>query len=169
MRHAKSNEHDPHFFRCPVQEEDSVATIVILGKKVPAKLQDKSIDGFSVLVEPKHVRKLQVGPRWILHSGNEVTEVWAQWMFNAPDGRVQLGLRRLQDLTPQPKAPWFPRIGAYRRHSGNPELMIAGLIMFGFLTLSLPGLGDKLGTAGMIQSGLAEVCKLVCESVGQYW
>jgi hypothetical protein len=99
---------DNGFFRCPVQEEDSAASIIIRGKKIPAKLQDKSIDGFSVLIEPKHVRKLRVGPQWILKSGGEVTEVWAQWMFNAPDGRVQLGLRRLRDLTPQPKGLLVP-------------------------------------------------------------
>jgi hypothetical protein len=169
MSGSNQNESDRGFFRCPVQDEDSEATILILGKKIPAKLQDKSIDGFSVSVEPRHVRKLQVGPQWILKAGGEVTEVWAQWMFNAPDGRVQLGLRRLQDMTPQPKGSWFPTIFSYRKHTTNPELLLAALVLAGFLVLSLPGVGDRLGTSGKIQSGLKNFCNVIREGVSEIW
>jgi hypothetical protein len=169
MSESNQNEAERGFFRCPVQDEDSAVTIVIRGKSIPAKLQDKSIDGFSVIVEPKHVRKLRVGPQWILKAGGEVTEVWAQWMFNAPDGRVQLGLRRLQDLTPQPNGSWFPAIFSYRKHTTNPELLLAAIVLAGFLTLSLPGVGDQLGTSGKIQSGLRILCDVVKDSISEIW
>jgi hypothetical protein len=160
---------DSGFFRCPVQEEDSAASIIIRGKKIPAKLQDKSIDGFSVLIEPKHVRKLRVGPQWILKSGGEVSEVWAQWMFNAPDGRVQLGLRRLRDLTPQPKESWFPTLLCYRKHTTNPEVFLAAAVLIAFLALSLPGIGDQLGTSGKIQTGLQILTEVVKVGIRDLW
>ncbi len=169
MSESNQTESDRSYFRCPVQDEDSAATIVICGKRIPAKLQDKSIDGFSVLVEPKHARKLRVGPQWILRAGGEVTEVWAQWMFNAPDGRVQLGLRRLQDLTPQPKASWLPITSSYRKHTTNPELLLAGIVLAGFLALSLPGLGDRLGTSGKIQDGAKILWNVARESIREIW
>lgn len=169
MSESDSNASDRGFFRCPVQDENSAATILIRGKKIPVKLQEKSIDGFSILVEPRYVRKLRVGSQWVLKSGGEVTEVWAEWMFNAPDGRVQLGLRRLKDLTPQPKEPWFPRVFSYRRHTSNPELLLAGSVLTGFLALSLPGLGDQLGTAGKIQEGLKILCDVIGDGVRQIW
>lgn len=163
------NPSDQGFFRCPVQAENSAATIVIRGKKIPVKLQDTSIDGFSVVIDSRHVRKLRVGSQWILKSGDEVTEVWAEWMFNAPDGRVQLGLRRLKDLTPQPKDSWFPSVFSYRKHTSNPEVLLAGSVLTGFLALSLPGVGDKLGTAGRIQEGLKLIYDVIGDSVRQIW
>ncbi|MGV3486198.1 MAG: hypothetical protein ACO1RT_17400 [Planctomycetaceae bacterium] len=169
MSESNQNDPEPNFFRCPVQDEDSEATIHIRGKRIPAKLQDKSIDGFTVLIDPRHVRKLRVGPQWMLKSGGEVTEVWAQWMFNAPDGRVQLGLRRLRDLTPAPKDAWFPSIFSYRKHTTNPELLLAGTVLTAFLTLSLPGVGDQLGTAGRIQAGLQVLCKVIRDGVSHIW
>ena len=169
MSESTHDNPDQAFFRCPVQDEDSAATILIRGRKIPVTLQDRSIDGFSVLIDPRYVRKLRVGPRWILKSGGEITEVWAQWMFNAPDGRVQLGLRRLRDLTPQPKASWFPTINSYQKHTQNPELLLAGIVLASFLTLSLPGIGDHLGTSGKIQAGLRVICEVIGESIREVW
>ncbi len=169
MHDSHSSDLDRGFFRCPVADEDSAAIIQIRRNKIPVKMQDKSIDGFSVLVEPRHVRKLQVGPQWVLTSGGEVTEVWAQWMFNAPDGRVQLGLRRLRDLTPLPKGSWVPAFTSYRKHTGNPELLMAAMVLIGFLVLSLPGIGDSLGTAGKIQSGLQTLCDVIREESSRFW
>jgi hypothetical protein len=169
MSDSNSSEQDGGFFRCPVQPEDSEATICIRRRKIPAKMQDRSIDGFSVLVEAKHVGKLRVGSQWVLKSGGEVTEVLAQWMFHSPDGRVQLGLRRLRDLTPQPKESWVPALFSYRKQSTNPGVLLAGLTMAIFLAFSLPGIGDRLGTSGRIQSGLKALCDVVGDGVGDVW
>lgn len=157
------------FFRCPVQAEDAKATIIIRRRRIPVVVQDKSIDGFSVLVSPKHLTKLQVGPQWVLKSKNETTEVWAQWMFHSPDGHAQLGLRRLRDLTPQDQGSWLPAFLSYRKHTTNPELLLAATVLTGFLALSLPGIGDRLGTSGKIQTGLQIFCEVVRDSVQDIW
>jgi len=159
MRNPDENG-DRGFFRCPVQDEDSIATIHICRKKIPVVLQDKSIDGFSVLVPRAQSRKLQMGPQWILESGGERTEVLAQWMFNAPDGSIQIGLRRLQDLTRQPQGAWFPTFRPYRKQAVNPEILMVGTVIVILLAISLPGIGDRLGTSGMIQKGLLDLCEI---------
>jgi len=169
MRDLNEPKSDRGFFRCPVQDDESSATIHILGKKIPVQLQDRSIDGFSVMVEPRHSRKLQMGPQWILQAGDERVEVLAQWIFNAPDGVIQIGLRRLQDLTPQPKATWFPCHRPYRKNSSNPELLLAGVLLFLILVLSLPGIGDALGTSGTIQQGITILFETAKESGKQFW
>jgi hypothetical protein len=169
MSDSGHEENGRGFFRCPVQAEDSKAMIIIRRTKIPAVVQDKSIDGFSVLVSPKHVDKLKVGPQWVLKSKGEVTEVWAQWMFHSPDGHAQLGLRRLRDVTPQNHGSWFPTIFSYRKHTTNPELLLAATVLTGFLALSLPGVGDQLGTSGKIQTGLQIFCEVVRDSVRDLW
>ncbi len=169
MSDSNSYEPDRGFFRCPVMAEDAEATILIGRMRIPVKLQDRSIEGFAVLVEPSHVRKLRVGPQWILESDGEVSEVLAQWMFNGPDGRVQLGLRRLRDLTPQSNGSWFPTIFSYRKHTTNPDLLMAAIVLIIFLAISLPGIGDKLGTSGTIQTGLQTFCQVVGDGFGEIW
>jgi len=152
------------FFRCPVQVEDSAALISIRGKRFPVLLQDKSIDGFSVLVERRHSQRLRLGPQWILESNDERTEVLAQWMFNAPDGSIQIGLRRLRDLTMQPKPALFPTFRVRGKHQTQPDLAIAGIGIVIILALSLPGIGTRLGTAGWIQNGLVTLYDVVTAS-----
>jgi len=160
---------DRSFFRCQVPNEDSAATIFIRNQKIPVLLQDKSIDGFSVLVERRYTGKLRIGPQWVLQAGDERTEVLAQWMFNAPDGHVQIGLRRLQDLTPQPKSRLFPVGSGYRKNVANPELMFSAMFIIVILGLSLPGLGDHLGTSGYIQGGLTALIEAVKDAGKEFW
>ena len=63
------------------------------------RFQERSIDGFTVLVPPKAARHLKVGGPWKLtYDGSEI-EVHPQWFFNSPEGQVQMGLRQVRDLT----------------------------------------------------------------------
>jgi hypothetical protein len=169
MSDSDKQENARGFFRCPVQPEDAKATISIRRTRIPAIVQDRSIDGFSVLIAPKYVSKLKVDSQWTLNSKDEVTEVWAQWMFRSPDGHAQLGLRRLRDMTPQDQGSYFPTLSAYRKHTTNPELLMAAMVLTAFLALSLPGVGDQLGTSGKIQTGLQVLCEVVRDGVGYFW
>jgi hypothetical protein len=148
---------EQRFFRCPVPIEKSAATLRFSGTKVPVELHEASIDGFAVLVQQKHVSKLRLGPRWVLQSTNERSEVWPQWLYCAPDGHVQVGLRRLQDLTPPPKLSWRPTLGRSRQREGDPTLLFAAFILLIVLAVSLPGLGDLLGSAAWIEQTLIEI------------
>ncbi len=148
---------EQRFFRCPVPLERSAATLHFSGTKVPVELHEASIDGFAVLVQPQHIAKLRLGPRWVLQSADERSEVWPQWLYCAPDGHVQVGLRRLQDLTPPPKMSWFPTWRRARCRESDPTLLLVVILLLIVFALSLPGLGDHLGSAALIEQALVEI------------
>jgi hypothetical protein len=159
------------FFRCRVHDEQSEALIRIGRRKLPAKLQETSIDGFTVLVSPKYGSRLKVGRPWVLeHLGTRI-EIHPQWFFNSPDGHVQMGLRRLRDLTP-PAPIRKSLLACYggRRYE-DPSYAAAafgGFVLFLFLLMALPGLGDSLGTSKRIQRTVQWMLKGLDQSVSQY-
>jgi hypothetical protein len=150
----ESAQPERQFFKCPIPAEQSAAVLCFSRMKIPAELQESSIDGFSVLVQQQHAGQLRLGPRWVLQSVNERSEVYPQWLYCAPDGRVQIGLRRLQDLTP--KARWFPRLGRSRPREIDHSLLFVSLVLLILLAISLPGIGDLLGTAPWIERTVKE-------------
>ncbi len=142
------------FFRCPVQSEHGTAVIRIGLRKVRATVQETSIDGFTVLVPPRETAKLKVGRTWVLEYDGTRNEIHPQWLFNSPDGNVQMGLRRIRDLTkPEPiHNSWLARYGG--RQYENPSTSAAifgGFVLCLFALMATPGLGDRLGTADRIE------------------
>jgi len=141
------------FFRCPVPADQSDGTITIGRRKLPAVVHEASIDGFTVVVRPVFADQLQLGRPWKLFHDGATLEVHPQWFFQAPDGNVQIGLRRLRDLTPPPGVParwsnWWPRVS--NGGSSSPPLLFGGLVGIILMTLALPGIGTTLGTSQRI-------------------
>lgn len=149
------------FFRCPVQRDQSRASIQIGYGRVPAVLQETSIDGFTLTVAPRYASRLRLGRPWLLKTASEKAEVHAEWVFHAPDGQLQLGVRRLRDLTPAEAAGgWWKfgfRLGRKNLHTNTPEVVFAALIAVLIVILSCPGLGDQLGTAPRIRAAVHSV------------
>ncbi|MGB7326800.1 MAG: hypothetical protein WBD31_18130 [Rubripirellula sp.] len=142
------------FFRCPISSDRSKATIRVGRRKFAADVHETSIDGFTVLVSPKYSSKLKVGRPWILVYDGTRTEVHPQWMFNAPDGHVQIGLRRLRDLTrpPKVKRSLLSSIGGRKYDDPSYSAVgFGGFVLALFSLMALPGLGDRLGTSDRIQ------------------
>ena len=149
-------QHTDEFFRCPVQSEQSKAFIVVGRKRAKTSLQETSIDGFTVLIPSKEAGKLKVGKPWILeHDGTRI-EVMAQWFFNAPDGNVQVGLRRMRDLTPIPtiKQSWGTFFAGKFEISATSSAGFGGFVLVLFCAMALPGLGEQLGTSDRIQGAV---------------
>ncbi|MEM8670649.1 MAG: hypothetical protein AAGG48_24195 [Planctomycetota bacterium] len=120
-------------------------------------MQETSIDGFTVLMSPRVSSKLKVGRPWLLMYDGAKIEVHPQWFFNAPDGQVQIGLRRLRDLTPPApiRVSLLARLGG--RQCADPSVSavaFGGFVLVLFCLMALPGLGDRLGTSDRIQDGL---------------
>jgi hypothetical protein len=143
-----------NYFRCPVQSDKGRATIRIGRRKAVATIQETSIDGFTVLVSPKDAPKLTVGRTWVLEYDGTRHEIHPQWFFNSPDGHVQMGLRRVKDLTePEPiRNSWLARIGGkHYEDPSNAAVVFGGFVLFLFAMMASPGLGERLGTADRIQ------------------
>jgi len=145
----------PDFFRYPVTPEESAATIRIRRNQLAVQLQEASIDGFTVLVRPRDAAQLRIGEPWLLDHAGSRLEVHAQWFFQSADGHVQIGLRRLRDLTRAPSVSvWRPRFlpGSPTTDNTGRSLFLTGILLVGLLVLALPGVGDALGTSGSIQA-----------------
>lgn len=171
MSAEKSDTPDAGFFRCPVQEDQSKAVVRVGRRKAIATVQETSIDGFTVLVPPKYSGALKVGRPWVLEYQGARIEVHPQWFFNSPDGRVQMGLRRLRDLTP----PAPIRRSLLLRYAGHryddpsySAAIFGGFVLALFSLMALPGLGDSLGTAHRIQSAVRWLLNGLDQSFNQY-
>lgn len=145
---------EQRFFRCPVPIENSAATLRFSGTAVPVEVHESSIDGFSVSVKPQHMSKLRLGPRWVLQSATERSEVWPQWLYCAPDGHVQVGLRRLQDLAPPRKSRWRPRWRNRGRRATDRGLLYSVLILLAALAVCWPSLNERLQESPAAQQAL---------------
>ena len=166
-----SDSQEDGFFRCPVQAENSSAVIRVGRRKIYATIQETSIDGFTALVSPRDASKLKVGRPWLLEHNVARIEVHPQWFFNAPDGHVQMGLRRLRDLTPpEPiRNSLLVRLGGRKYHDpSNSAIAFGGFVLVLFALMALPGLGDQLGTSTRIQETFRWVIEGLDQSIGQY-
>ncbi|MEM9364487.1 MAG: hypothetical protein AAGD07_00720 [Planctomycetota bacterium] len=151
---------EPGFFRCPVPLEQSQGALVIGRSRFTIEVAEASIDGFTVIIPACSAHRVRLGQPWVLRHDGAKLEVHPQWFFNDPEGHVQVGLRRLRDLTPQPSiGGWFPKFSSGRRidESSPTPLVFTGSVLILLLALELPGLGDALGTSGRVQAGLVWV------------
>ncbi|WP_404309764.1 hypothetical protein [Neorhodopirellula lusitana] len=157
MTHSTNSD---EYFRCALPVENGSAQIRIGRRSLEAQVQEASIDGFTVLVQPSNAAKLSLGRPWILVHDESTLEVHAQWFFHAEDGNVQIGLRRLRDLTRPPMiGGWMPSFVSRHRgvEASGGSLMFVSAVLLAVLSLALPGIGDVLGTSGRIQQGIASL------------
>lgn len=163
------------FFRCPVQSECAQATLHVARTKIPANLQEQSIDGFTVTVDAAMAPKLRFGKAWVLTTNDDRVQVHPEWIFHALNGDVQMALRRMKDLNEivHPSGGWNPfryRTESRQRGQGSRnEIAFAGVLVFIFAVLSLPGLGDAVGTAPHIQKTAGEVGQMAGKLVRSLW
>lgn len=172
MTAGKNDTQDAGFFRCPVQADQSKAVIRVGRRKAVATVQETSIDGFTVLVPAKSGGVLKVGRTWLLEYQGCRIEVNPEWFFNSPDGRVQMGLRRLRDLTPPEPIRRSLLLRCTGRRYEDPSYTAAvfgGFVLALFSLMSLPGLGDSLGTAHRIQSAVRWIIRGLDHSVSVYF
>lgn len=163
------------YFRCPVQSECAEATLHVAPAKIPASLQEQSIDGFTVMIDASKAPKLRFGKSWLLTTKDDHVEVHPEWIFHSTDGDVQLGLRRMKDLNRIEERPsvWNPFArraeNRGRRQGTANEIAFVGVLVFIFAVLSLPGLGDAIGTAPHIQKTAGQIGQIAGKVVRSLW
>lgn len=147
------------FFRCRVAEEQSLGCLRIGRIRLRVHVDEKSIDGFTIRMTDDDLARLRFRKKeWVLEQLSEQSSVRPEWFLNHADGVVQLGLRRIADLTPPPPVPSglaalfsLKGIGACLSSCCEIWLGCAALLLLAILTL--PGMGDYLGTAPRIRQG----------------
>lgn len=169
-RDVERSDADAKYFRCPVQAEQSLGRLRVGYRHLAATVQDASIEGFTVLIRPRDAKRLSLGKSWVLDHDGARFQVHPQWFFNAPDGHIQVGLRRLGDLTAPPKiGRWWP-LG--KNALATEEASLSTITFYGFLlvillALALPGLGDQLGTASRISDAFQSILRMVGGKAGR--
>jgi hypothetical protein len=147
------------FYRCRVTADLSAGTLQVGRKRFDVLVDEKSIDGYTIRIKADDLAKIKFNRKvWILEHFQERSEVHPEWFLNPTSDLIQLGLRRLADVTPQPKAPSvfrsiFSLRGLLHRLTNSPEMMLGGAAMILLMLLTLPGFGDHLGTAPRIRQG----------------
>jgi len=161
---APSVDDEREYFRCPIPVERSVAVIKIGRRPIKTHVHEASIDGFTVLVDSADANRLMLGKPWVLLHDNAKLEVHAQWFFHADDGNVQIGLRRLRDLTKPPViGGWLPTLNGLSRDDGSSgSLLFVAASLTVIASLAMPGLGDALGTSSKIQQALGAIYHGIC-------
>lgn len=149
-------------FRCTVAPENSAATLVVRGKKNPVRVLDTSREGFTIQVTEKIVSKLKRGKVYRLLFNGEDWQVAKESHYTA-DGKVNVGLQRLQEVT-KIKVPntWFTFFKKSPTES-DPTLVVYLMIAFLIACIAMPGLGDNLGTAPRLRDGIQMVFRAISD------
>ena len=152
--------HETRFYRCAVHEDNAEAVLCNRRRRLDARVQEISIDGFTVLLRRQDAERLTAGRPWRLEYSGATVEVDGEWFRDSPDGNVQIGLRRLRDLTKLDSTSGSVlsrRRPTSVRESGHSGLIFSGLLLTVFLILAMPGVGDALGTAPRIESAILSI------------
>ncbi len=159
MREQTVPTYRERFFRCPVADDQKEGCLKFGWGRIFVLVDETSIDGFTIRLPDTELGRIPFGKsNWVLEHFGERSSVKAEWFLHHSDGVVQLGLRRLADLTPLPATSSGFRtlisvrgIASWMSACSEIWLGCAALIVIGVLTL--PGLGDHLGTAPRIRQG----------------
>lgn len=149
-------------FRCAIAPEDGVAQLKVNGKLHDCQVTNTSCGGFGVRIRRKLGRRINRRTRLVLHYRHEKWEVTKSWDFQDNDVDINMGLERVRELTTlkMPKSSGFniiPRISV----NADPSFLLAVLLAIMLACLCLPGIGDNLGTAPKVRSGVSSVLNYV--------
>lgn len=162
---------NPQYFRCPITGECAVGSLKVGHSRIPVTVLDASIEGFTLRVKKKYVKRVREGCVWTLLLPHERAVVHPQWMFNGPDGDAKIGIRRLRDVTPQEgvRRSWVAFRGRPQdAESDNSGIALGGMVLLLVALICLPGIGDDLGTAPWIRSVVCDFLRGLGFTVRQF-
>lgn len=145
------------YSRCPVVPEESSASLKIGRRTLTVTLQDRSIDGFSILMKPRDARHVTLGEVWTLNTVSEKAYVTAQWVYQHPNGDVQFGLCRVQEQHKKMASGVFPVWLGRRRRAISPDMLVGGLVVAALLIIAAPGVAERLGASDWIRGAVQSI------------
>ncbi len=152
-------------FRCAVAPEDGAGQLKINGKLHDCRVTDTSSEGFGILIGRKMGCTVTHRSRLVLFYRNEKWEVTKLWEFQDNDREIAIGLARVRELS-KLKSPVSLGLNLMPRISANtdPSFLVALLLALMLTCLCLPGIGDNLGTAPKVRSGVNSMLDYVKET-----
>ena len=152
-------------FRCAVAPEDGCAKIRINGRLLQCTVTNTSREGFGIQLSRRLHRKLTPKSKLELWYRNEKWEVSQVWDFHDNDKESSIGLNRVRELS-KLKSPISWSLSLVPRFSSNtdPSFLLALVLAFMLTCMCLPGIGDNLGTASRIRTGVKSVMDYVTDT-----
>ncbi|HBJ33361.1 MAG TPA: hypothetical protein DDZ51_01090 [Planctomycetaceae bacterium] len=105
------------------------ATLVIAGKPLEVIIPEQTQYGFTAIGTGKVAEGLRLGARWVLVLDGNRFEVFPQWIHCAADGRVQIGLRRMQQLSSVLETGIIHRLRSHFKPDGQWAIVMAILVL----------------------------------------
>ena len=163
---------DRTHFRCPVMGEKGKATLRVGHTKIKATVVEASVSGYTITVKAKYAKKLARSKRdWLISYDETQVIVRAQWVSDPQDGLVRIGLHQVKDLTKPEKLKGYSLWTRLKPSFGDSDTAVVaygGFVLFLFAALSMPGLGESLGTSNRIQNTVRWVIKTADQQVDMW-
>ena len=152
------NEAEAETYRCKVLG-DSAASLLVGRKILKVQVREKSGNGFTIGINPKMAKKIKSGSRYQLRYDDRRIDIIAETFVETVQGEARLQVGTIREH--EPKERWafrFPFMRGSRvlnQESGlNSSAAYGGFVLVLFCVMSLPGVGEQLGTAPRIESAL---------------
>ncbi|MCA9135698.1 MAG: hypothetical protein KDB00_03040 [Planctomycetales bacterium] len=156
-------------YRCKVVG-DSTAILFVGHKPLKIFVRETSGNGFTLGIDPKLTKRISAGKRYELRYDDRRIEIIAESFVETVQGEARLRVGTIREFEPVKR--WAFRLPFTRgsrvisHESGiNSGAAYGGFVLVLFCVMSLPGIGDKLGTAPRIESALQMMSKNVGEVV----
>lgn len=145
-------------YRCCIAAENSAGKLKIGLRTFDVCVTNTSRTGFGIRM-PTHVaKKLSSKRRLLLLYAGETWEVGVQSRYSDDSQFTNLGLIRGRELTKlQVPGSWWG--GMFSRSSAPADPTFLAFLVLAFLiaVISLPGIGDSLGTAPKVRKALSSL------------
>lgn len=145
-------------FRCCIASENSAGRLKIAGFWYSACVLDMSRTGYRVRLANSVAKKLRGRRVPVLDFAGEQWEVDVKSRFSNGNEYTELGLARRKELT-RYKLPSSWSFVVPNCLNANSDPAFLGFLVLAFLVvvLSLPGIGDTLGTAPKVRHAVKSV------------
>lgn len=153
-------------FRCSVSSDNASAKLKIGRKFHDVVVQDVSRKGFTVRVSDKLAKKLKEDTTYQLQFAGEHWEVFKESSYSDSLRETSVGFSRGRDLTDlkMPSSPiwsYAPQVAS----QADPGFIFFLMLAFLIGCISLPGVGDGLGTAPKVRKGIHIIMDVVKETI----
>lgn len=157
---------DVRAFRCTVPPENSAAKLRVKNKWHDVAVLDTSRCGFSVRVRGGIAGKLKAGKTYELKFNGEHWRVEQESNFSDAGGDSTVGFSRIEELTKikMPSTPLTAYVSKTTAQS-DPTFLFFIMVVFLIACISLPGIGDNLGTAPKVRAGVKSVIDTIKEAI----
>lgn len=145
-------------FRCSVAPEHSAATLSVGSRRFRVSVLDTSRKGFTVRIPTAQAQRINGKKKMVLDFAGEQWEVALKSRYIDSENATCLGFARLQDLTKiKQTSGWGFSLHTKTATQADPSFLLFLIFAFVVAAMTLPGIGDSLGTAPKVRDAVRSV------------